>query len=329
MDVIIADSKGKELYKWDEKAMDIEVGGQNEFEFDVSMEHWQDEKYNYQNRIYVPDTEYGGLIEDWEPSTQKDTLTIKGDTWRGLLSKKIIKPPSGASHLTLSGELNTVIAGLLESRFPNLFKASTEDTGKTITSYKVDRYATLYNALTKALKTVNYKLKIAYKQVDSPEGSGYVEVSAVPIYNFSEETEYSQDSRINFTLRDYRRGINHLVCVGTGEGEERAVIDLYVQPNGTITKTQYYKGVDEREALYDYSSADATELEKYGRERLEELKNYKKMNIAVEDVDYNIDDIIAGRDHVTGLSVKQPIIKKILRIDDNREDIEYELKGDE
>ena len=41
--------------------------------------------------------------------------------------------------------------------------------------------------------------------------------SAVPIRNLSSEIEYSQDSKIAINLKESRRGINHLICLGKGE----------------------------------------------------------------------------------------------------------------
>ena len=55
--------------------------------------------------------------------------------------------------------------------------------------------------------------------------------------DYSDYITYSQDYNIDFTIRDYRRGINHLICAGKGQNEERIVVHLYVQKDGSIGKS--------------------------------------------------------------------------------------------
>ena len=48
-----------------------------------------------------------------------------------------------------------------------------------------------------------------------------------------------------------------------------------VQKDGSIGKTPYYTGLEENEAVYEFSSADKEKLEEDGAKRLKELQNYK------------------------------------------------------
>lgn len=43
--------------------------------------------------IYIPDTEYGGIIGDMKTITKQNAIKMTGDTWRGMLGKKIIVNP--------------------------------------------------------------------------------------------------------------------------------------------------------------------------------------------------------------------------------------------
>ena len=61
------------------------------------------------NIVYAAGTEYGGIIGQVNTQTSLDTVSLKGYTWRGILDKKIIKPPAGQDHLVVSGELNSII----------------------------------------------------------------------------------------------------------------------------------------------------------------------------------------------------------------------------
>lgn len=156
-----------------------------------------------------------------------------------------------------------------------------------------------------------------------------VHLKAVPVMDYSDYITYSQDYNIDFTIRDYRRGINHLICAGKGQNEERIVVHLYVQKDGSIGKSKYYQGLDERTALYDFSSADLEKLEEDGVKRLKELMNYKEVNVEVKDADLELGDIIGGYEQITGTEVKKPIVRKILKIEDGEAKIEYKVKGDD
>lgn len=173
------------------------------------------------------------------------------------------------------------------------------------------------------------RLKICYKQGTPGLLDSAVLLSAVPITDWSEHLEYSQDGRLTFTTEDYRRGINHLICAGEGEGTERQVLHLYVQGDGSILQDKpYYSGLAEREALYSYTSVeDLEQLKKDGIKQLESLKNYRGMEAHINNVDVDIGDMVGGRDRVTGMSIQQPVVGKILTIKDGEIDVEYKLKG--
>ena len=91
---------------------------------------------------------------------------------------------------------------------------------------------------------------------------------AVPITDYSSEYEYDSDSDIDFKVKICRNGVNHLICLGKGELKDRMVIHLYVDSAGNVGQTQYYKGIDEVEAVYDSSGAEQDDL----------LKRRKKIN---------------------------------------------------
>ena len=305
--------------------IDVDLGDTNDFQFQLPVSEWTKRKYWYENRIFIPDTEYGGIIDDIQSDGYE--LTFGGLTWRGLLTKKIVEPPTGKDHLVLNGELNSILRELIKDRFDGLFFVPEISTDVAVKDWQVDRYVTLYDAITKLLTAYKHRLQISYIEPDGLD-YGYVSLQAVPITDFSEELEYSQESeQISLTIEDYRGGINHLVCAGEGQNEERVVLHLYVQEDGSIGKTQFYKGLAERAAVYDFSSADLAQLEKDGTSRLKELQNYKKCNLAVDDGDYEIGDIIAGYDTVTETYVQKPIIGKILNIQGNTVKIEYRVKG--
>ena len=308
--------------------IDIELGENNDFELELSADTWKEEVYNWGYRIFVPNTEYGGLLEERKTSTSQNTVTWLGYTWRGLLNQKIIQPPDNQTHLVVSGDANKIIKGIIGSRFDSLFVVETEASGIEFKNYQFDRYCTVLGGLEKMLASKQARLKISYKQGTPGLLDSAVLLSAVPVTDWSEYLEYSQDGRLTFTTEDYRRGINHLICAGEGEGIERQILHLYVQKDGSIGETQYYTGLEEREALYSYASMeDLEQLKKDGIKQLESLRNYRGMEAHINNVDVDIGDIVGGRDRVTGMSIQQPVVGKILTIKDDEIDVEYKLKG--
>lgn len=326
--VIAADPQGRELAYLDDAEVDVDIGTDNDFELIISMSDYG-ENYAYGNRIFIPDTEYGGLIEDMNVITANDEIKLTGYTWRGLLTQKVVEPPDGADNLILNGELNAVINELVGDRFGDLFTVDTVDTGVSLNGWVVDRYATLYDTIMKFLEAYGYRLKIWYQQGERTE-PGTVHLQAVPVVDYSEQLEYSQDANLDFNVRDYRRGINHLICAGGGEGTERTILHLYVQEDGSIGKAQFYTGLSERTAYYDYGNAeDEEKLEEGGMKRLTELQNYKKFEISVDDIDLELGDIVGGREYITGTEVKKPVAGKIFNKKEGQVSIQYKLKGAE
>lgn len=305
---------------------DLDIGDTNDFELRMNLYDWTPDMCDYGYMVVVPETEYGGLLEDMRVITRSNEIVWTGYTWRGLLMQKVVEPPANESHLILNGELNDVIRELIADRFGSLFIVPEVDTKVVLKNWQVDRYVTLYDAIMKFLDVKGYRLQITYKKEEG-HAYGYVELQAVSVQDYSDRIEYDNDCDINFDIRDYRRGTNHLVCAGEGENEERVVLHLYVQEDGSIGKMQYYTGLAERAAVYDFPSADSKQLEKDGIKRLKELQNCKSIDMTVDNIDLEIGDIVGGRESVTGTELKKPVIGKILRIQNGRAAIEYKVKG--
>ena len=328
--LILADQNFRDIRPVMDAGIDIETGDQdNSFEVKIRRDKW-DKRYTFGNVFYIKNTEYGGVISEIDTDTSLDTISLLGMTWRGNLDKKIIRPPSGQDYATATGELNEVIEQLVQGQFGEYFMVSQEDTGVSVTGYQFERYCTMLYGIRKMLKSVGHRLRIRYIQQERGQ-PGYVELAAVPIVDYSEEIELSQDSRLNFTFKNNRGGVNHLICLGKGELQERQVIDLYVQENGTIGSTQYYTGLKEIAQTYEDTSTETEELEEKGREKLQELMNSTAFSMDVEslDLDIEIGDIIGGRDYLTGMYAKKPIAKKIYRVEDGTASLEYGIEGDD
>lgn len=327
--LILADQNLKDIAPVMDAETDIAIGEENDYEIKIPRDEWRSE-YTFGNVFYVKDTEYGGIIGEVDTSTAEDTISLLGRTWRGMLDKKIIRPPTGQDYKKVSGELNAVLGELITEQFDDYFVVSQDDTGVSLTNYQFDRYCTLLSGINKMLKSVGYRLKIRYVQQERGQ-PGYVELSSTPIVDYSEQIELSQDSQLNFTFKNCRNGVNHLICLGKGELQDRQVIDLYVQEDGSIGSEPYYTGVQEIAATYEDTSSETDELEEKGREKLLELMNNTSFSMDVEslNMDVEIGDIIGGRDYLTGLYAKKPIVKKIYRVEDGESSLEYGIEGDD
>lgn len=327
--LILADQNLKDIAPVMDVEIDIAIGEENDYEIKIPRDEWRSE-YTFGNVFYVKDTEYGGIIGEVDTSTAEDTISLLGRTWRGMLDKKIIRPPTGQDYKRASGELNAVLGELITEQFDDYFVVSQDDTGVSLTNYQFDRYCTLLSGINKMLKSVGYRLKIRYVQQERGQ-PGYVELSSAPIVDYSEQIELSQDSQLNFEFKNCRNGVNHLICLGKGELQERQVIDLYVQKDGSIGSEPYYTGVQEIAATYEDTSSETDELEEKGREKLLELMNNTSFSMDVEslNMDVEIGDIIGGRDYLTGLYAKKPIVKKIYRVEDGESSLEYGIEGDD
>ena len=149
---IVSDPKGWELgFVRDVDSIDLDLGDTNDFELQIDASIWSPERYSWRNRIYIPGTEYGGLLEEQQTATKDNRITWRGYTWRGLLSQKLIYPPEGQTHLTVSGDANTIIQDILGNRFGSLFCAETKESGIQIKNFQFDRYCSVLSGLGKML----------------------------------------------------------------------------------------------------------------------------------------------------------------------------------
>lgn len=320
MDLILAASDGQEIevLNYD---FDIDLGGTDDFQINASYASWSDQ-IQIGRKVYIPGTEFGGIIKSISSATETGNIALKGYTWRGYLKKRIIKPPSGSDYYIANGELNTILQSLIV--IPG-FIVSTANTGISV-NYQFERYTTVLEGIEKMLKTVGYRLDISYVQTIN---GGNVFVQAVKAGLFGDTVEYSQDSMINFTSTDDQMGVNHLICLGKGELKDRLVVNLYADRNGNISQSQTITGIDEIVEVFENSGAEEETLIETGTSRLQERLSKKSFAAAVKKVEQElyIGDIVTGQDYITGNRVTKPIIEKIVKRNNGVMSIDYKIEG--
>lgn len=326
--VILANENMRELGAIKDANVTVDLNGDRTFSVQIARSYWRPE-LTFSSLIYIMGTEYGGIIGEVLTDTTLDYVELKGLTWRGRLAKKIIQPPAGSNYKVVSGELHTVMKSLIEPEFDGLFVVSQEDTGVSVSNYQFERYCTLYDGLVKMLKSKGYRLQLSFRREQNEPGYLYIE--AVPVVDYSNRIELSRDCQLNYTMDDKRDGVNHLIVTGKGELQDRNVLHLYAQKNGSIGKTQYYTGLQEIAEVYENTSTETDELEETSREKLQELMNKKtfKMDVAALGIDVNIGDIVGGRDYLTGLYMAKPVENIVYELIDDVESKTYKLEGED
>ena len=322
MDLILARADGQEerMLPFD---FDFDLGGENDFQIKLTYASW-DDRLTIGARVYVPGTEFGGIIKKISSATNTGNIFLDGFSWRGYLAHRIIRPAAGQDYRIVSGELHAIISELVDIPY---FVVSGFNTGVTVSNYQFNRYVTVLEGIESMLSSVGYRLNIEYIQTQT---GGYVSIGAVPAGQYGDTVEYSQDSLIDFSSTDDQMGVNHLVCLGTGELKDRIVIDLYADEEGNISESQTITGIDEITEVYDSSGAERETLLESGKDRLKELLNKKSFTSEIKEVrnELFIGDIVTGSDYITGNTVTKPIVQKLVKRENGNLSIDYKIEGE-
>lgn len=326
MDLILANKNGNDICSLVYTKSDFSIGNTNDFEITISLADWNS-NIKVGCRVYAPKSEIGGIIGGIKTDTATDTITLTGYTWRGLLKKKVISPPANEAYKKVSGDLNDVLSEIIDNNFNDIIVAKQSKSGISIT-YQFDRYTNMLSGFSKMLLQKNYKLKIEYIQQEQG-AAGFVEVSAVPIFDYSKKIELSQDSQVNFISKKVSNACNHLIALGKGELTDREVIHLYADRNGVVSNVQTFFGIDE--VCETYENVNSENLKEDALKEFDNriAKSTFKMDIASLGIDVDIGDIVGGRDYITGISAKKPLFEKIITTENGLTSIQYNLEGNE
>ena len=301
---------------------DIEIGlsdSPNDFEFNTAtIQKLKPHAW------YIEGTEYGGIVEYRESSTEYNYEVLKGFTWRGYLAKAIILPPSGSNYKVVSGDANTIISGILSGVLGGFFTVPSTSSGLTITNYQFPLYCTVLDGLELMLEKYGYRLKIS-----CVKDGATIKVQVEAVQAIQVEGTWNADNRIPMKFIKDDMGINHLICAGEGKLQNRVRLDLYINQNGEVSTTQYYTGFAERTAFYDYGNAESTDdLIDNGTEQLKALASSKTLQMnAPQDIALEIGDKVKGQ-FPDGTIMISPIVNKVYKIVDGIEEIEYKIKGE-
>lgn len=275
--------------------------------------------------IYIEGTEYGGIVDGMKKSSTSEVRAYFGRTWHGILNSKVIAVDYSTSSGIFKGEANKLLADIIYRLSLNdLFTADENDSGVTIKSHQFGSYSLGYDGITKMLSKNGAKLKIAWDAK-----SRKVRLSAVSIADY---TESALDSDVaQLSIERHCNKVNHMICLGRGQQEERWVVHLYVDQFGRIGNKQYFKGSEEYVYIYDNTFCESMEdLISMGETKLNELLNKDKAEIDFAESEtalFDVGDIVAATDLQTGIGVSSAVTSKIVRINNGVISTEYKTGG--
>ena len=251
--------------------------------------------------VFHPGTEYGGIVDgvDYDDQADDPTVTYRGRTWHGVLSKSILRPDAGVDYLTVSGDVESVLSSLIDRQgLGGVFEAVPGDAG-AVRSYRFARYADAYTGILSMLGSVGMRLRVR-------KGLGRCELSAVRAVDLADVVD---DARMSIRVVAGRPEYNHLVCLGEGELSARVVVDLYLTDDGEVTEDRVHAGEDDLQGAYESTGADRAKLVGGGTERL--LGYYEdSMKVEADIPDgsgVTVGDTVTGRSVVTPITVVAPV----------------------
>jgi len=318
MELIYTDSNRNDVGVLFNANLDMAIGeSENNFKLTINGNKWLLQGKSF---IYVEGTEYGGIVDEVEETSNSNDIVYYGRTWQGILENKIIRPQEGNDYYIVSGEANSVLGNIIQYLgLSSVFKSSTVNSGININNYQFPRYINGYKGILKMLQKYGAKLKFKYT-------AGYIEISAVFLVDYSQDEEWD-NGQFKLTAKKKYLGINHLVCLGQGELKERTVVDLYVDNNGNISNSQYYTGYEEISSVYENVNCESSEvLREEGINKLEDLISEGSIEADFNNTEdkYDIGDIVGSKLEIVDQKVCEYITKKVLKI--NGDDITVECE---
>ena len=316
MELIHADKSRREIgVIQDFNMFDAEISGkresrepENSWQLQMGIGTWKAHPIKIGDYIYINNSEWGGMVEKIIHNTSANTIVIAGVTWRGILARKVIMPPTGKSHFVFTGDAGK----LIEMLVPNeLFY--TVSGGELSVSF---RYANLLGGLQGQLADAGMALDCRYDNIRR-----MVRIGARSIIDYTGMIDLSQDYGVDIvTSEGGLTNYNHVVALGRGELQDRTIVELYRLDDGTIVDTppSWHGTLYDRVMTYDYSSVETTqELIKMATAKLKEQSQKISLEMEAADIPMNIGDIVGARDRETGIYASASVTGMILKMSSN------------
>lgn len=319
MDIVHADNEKTEIgFIEDYIKLDAEIALEADIDnnrFDLTMDEsaWESAPIECGHYVYIPYTEWGGPVEKIKHSTKTGQIILSGPTWRGMLTRKIVEPPSGAAYLVISNvEANAALAIMVGDKLGDFFVISSENM-ETVVSGSF-RYSVLLDAIGNAFSPSGLALACAFDNIQRK-----AVIQARAIKDYSSLVDLSQDYGIYLTSQEGGlEAYNHVIALGRGELTEREVLHVYRLNNGTITTTNPgNRGEKDLCTTYDYPNAESMdELLKGATKKLRECVPLRSVEMDTSEAGLVLElgDKVSARDRLTGLVTVATVKQKTLVI---------------
>lgn len=268
--------------------------------------------------MYSEGSDVGGIVTGYSSDAAMGTFSVVGDTWTGVLDRRVVGPDSGSDYLTLSGDVRDIVAALVSRvGLTGLFrvaegrtgvKASHTFTGSTSSEQQdAGRYMGAWAAIWQVCVDHGCKCRFAWSDVERR-----VIVTVARLADYTDDE--AQSAGLATVGVSIRKPTNHLVCLGKGDLKAREVLHLYADRSGNVSTSQSIKGVDEIAEVYDDSSAEGDKLRKDGTKKLRELWQASQevtVKSGTTSSDFDLGDVIGGTDPWSGLTARAIVTKKV------------------
>ena len=306
-------------------SLEPEVQG-NDWEVEIPAEDFSRYGFALGHYLYFPGSEFGGRLETIKRISKTHTVKLSGVTWRGMLSRRVIMPAAGQSHLDMSETdiypaMREMVAG-----FGGLFAAPAGNAG--LLCGQKFRYQNVLGGILDMLDPLGLRLALTL----DPD-SRQVLLSTAAVADHSEEIEFSGDYDFSYTSTLGEATYNHVIALGRGEQENRLVRNVWLLPDGSMTTDANAAGIpsgaEVRTLVYDYSSAeDEKELVKGAKKQLKEHGAQNGIEISFDsgDFDLPLGDKVGLRDRVLGLTDARTVTGKLLTVSGDGVSLRYTVK---
>ena len=298
----------------------------NDWEAEILAEDFSRYGFALGHYLYFPSSEWGGKLESIKKVSKSHTVKLGGATWRGMLSRQIIMPPAGQSHLDMSETDIYPVMRSLVSDFGGLFAAPSGN-AELLCGQKF-RYQNVLDGILDMLNPLGLRLVLAL----DPD-SKKVMLSTAAVTDHSDEIEFSGDYDFSYTSTLGEAAYNHIIALGRGEQENRLVRHVWLLSDGSMTTDSNAVGIpsgaEDRALVYDYPSAeDEKELIKGAKQRLKEHGAQNGIEISFDsgDLDLPLGDKAGLRDRTLGFSDVRTITSKLLTVSADGISLRYTVK---
>ena len=245
--------------------MEYGKGSTNDFQCKVqNYNHVCDQDFI----LYIENTEYGGIIDRIESDVKTGEVTYSGRTWHGLLNSFVIEPPVGAIYRIFNGNAEDVLQEIINlTGVASMFEVSHELTEMEIKNATC-RYEKAYDLIIRIMSENQCKIKCYWK-------NGKIHIWAYGLDNYAIRDEFD-NTQVPFKVGITYNEVNHMICLGQGEGRNRAVIHLFYDDYGNLKpytrvlnpvrdsdyildkSQQVLTGREEKTEIFDEPNADIT-----------------------------------------------------------------------